>query len=452
MVAVSFTPDANWIRPHDRHLLLAGSPLSLSRVTDVGIDILDAIEHGHEPPHGHEPLTDRLLLSGSIHRAPDHDVSPSDITVVIPSYVTDDAAVMRTQHLIELLSPLRVVVVDDCSPIEHRFTDCEFIRLDTNSGPAAARNIGAARASSPLLAFVDNDSRVTSDDIIAVSGHLKHGETEIVAPRVMSQRTSGPLARYERMASALDMGPVTTRVRSGARVPYVPSTCVVMFTDTFRASGGFDASLRFGEDVDFIWRAARNGTGVKYVADVRIEHSPRPTVWSFVRQRFAYGTSAGPLARRHSAIIAPFRGDAVVAAAWLTLVCGWWTIAAPLFAVAIVMSSFRLIRKNVDVLSALRVVATSLVRSGHHLADAVTRPWLIIALAGSVVNSRAMIALAVAFIVPAFVDYVRHPRVDPLTFVVLRALEHASYGFGVMWGALRSHSPTAIMPSLTLRR
>jgi GT2 family glycosyltransferase len=73
-------------------------------------------------------------------------------------------------------------------------------------------------------------------------------------------------------------------------VPYVPSAALIVRTPV-----RFDEQLRYGEDVDLIWRLKDEGHRVVYDPSVVVLHHERDTL----RRTFRYGTSAAPLAARH---------------------------------------------------------------------------------------------------------------------------------------------------------
>jgi len=56
-------------------------------------------------------------------------------------------------------------------------------------------------------------------------------------------------------------------------VPFVPSACLLIRRNCF--GDGFDETLRYGEDVDLVWRLHDRGWLVRYVADVAVTHRAR---------------------------------------------------------------------------------------------------------------------------------------------------------------------------------
>ena len=79
-------------------------------------------------------------------------------------------------------------------------------------------------------------------------------------------------------------------------MPYVPSAALIV-----RAPVRFDETLRYGEDVDLVWRLLDAGHRVVYDPSVVVRHHEADVL----RRRFRYGTSAAPLAARKTLPAAP---------------------------------------------------------------------------------------------------------------------------------------------------
>ena len=203
-------------------------------------------------------LGERLIDAGFAHPRP----APKtvDVTVVIP--VKDGPILPEVDE--------RTIVVDDgsVSPI------AGAVRRETCGGPAAARNTGLDHATTELVAFLDADTLPPPDWIERLAGHFDDPRVAAVAPRIRAAN---------RRRSPLDMGP--NRI-----VPYVPSAALLVRTPV-----RFDETLRYGEDVDLIWRLLDQGHRVVYDPSVVVLHHEADVL----RRRFRYGTSAAPLAARH---------------------------------------------------------------------------------------------------------------------------------------------------------
>ena len=395
--------------------VVGGSPLTLFRLTDSGRAAVDRLAGGD--PVRRTPLVDRLLDAGAIHPLPERTtLRAADVTVVMPAF----GPIGRV--------PDGTILVDDGSipPLPGA-----TIRLDENQGPAAARNAGLAAVTTPLVAFVDADVLLPDGWLDGLLPHFDDARVGAVAPRIRSPRRPGLLGRYERSHGPLDLGDEPARVRAGSRVSYVPAAVLVCRTEAVRDLGGFDETLRFGEDVDLVWRLDEAGRSVRYEPSVVADHEPRPTWAAWVRQRAGYGSSAAPLARRHPGRLAPLRMSGWSLGAWLLV-----TIGRPLLGAAVGLgSAAALVPKLPDVppAQAFRIAAVGNARAGEQIARAVRRAWLpLVALAA--VRSRTARAVLVASLLES-----RHPLV---------AADDAAYCAGVWRGMIAERTLDPIVPDI----
>jgi GT2 family glycosyltransferase len=154
------------------------------------------------------------------------------------------------------------------------------VRRETSGGPGAARNTGLEHVETEFVAFLDSDAAPPADWIERLAGHFDDPTVAAVAPRVR--------------AKLLDMGDQPAEVRPGTPVPYVPTAAVIMRRSAL-PDDPFDPKLRYGEDVDLIWRLIDQGWRVRYDPSVVVEHPDHDVL----KRRFLYGTSAAPLKQRH---------------------------------------------------------------------------------------------------------------------------------------------------------
>lgn len=219
-------------------------------------------------------LGERLLDAGFAHPRP-APKPDADVTIVIP--VKDDAPGLA-RCLAALTPAPRVIVVDDGSrdpiAIVRAAHPARVVRRERCGGPAAARNTGLDHARTELVAFLDADTIPPSDWVERLAGHFDDPRVMAAAPRIRAAN---------RRRSPLDLGP-------HRNVPYVPSAALIVRTPV-----RFDEALRYGEDVDLVWRLQDAGHRVVYDPSVVVLHHERATL----RRRFRYGTSAAPLAARH---------------------------------------------------------------------------------------------------------------------------------------------------------
>ncbi|MER7166904.1 glycosyltransferase family A protein [Micromonospora sp. NPDC000207] len=175
------------------------------------------------------------------------------VAVVVPNF--NKAKTLRAcleSVLGQSLAPVEVVVVDDASTDGSREIVAEFpVRLvvqSVNRGPAAARNVGVASCSAPLVFFVDSDTALASDAIEEAVGILRGGVgvgmvQGIYAPEPLFD--DGPVEAYrvafEHFWRRRTVGRETGALFAATLVP----------REVFTATGGFDERLRDGEDDEF---------------------------------------------------------------------------------------------------------------------------------------------------------------------------------------------------------
>ncbi len=453
---VPFTRDRVWHRGRAGTVLVAGSPATFFRVTGLGAAILDALESGTVPPAGHEALTDRLVFTGAVHPRAGDPWPDDDLTVVVPVHRRGDDRDLES--LVGALAPLRTVVVDDASPVpvvldsdDGRVT---VVRLDSNIGPAGARNRGLDTVSTGAVAFVDADVIVDAATVSGVAGHLRRERVAAVAPRVRGAGGPGILARHEARLCPLDMGSEPSWVRDSARVRYVPSACLAMRTDTVRAAGGFDESMRTGEDVDLVWRLAEAGHLVRYDPSFLATHRTRPDLRRYLAQRVGYGRSAAGLAHRHGAAVAPFRAGIGDVATLAALVLATWPIGVVLLVATLSWRIARLLRLGAPVRATAALTRSWCASVVSHAAAAVVRTWFPLLVVASVVSSRALVmaGLALALRAGSAVRASR-PGVAPLA-VVLGPLDDLAHCAGVWLGLIGARSARAmraVMPVVRWR-
>lgn len=400
-------------------VLVGGSPLKLFRLTAAGARLLDRVEAGEAVTES--KLVTSLVDAGAVHPVPT-DVPrrfrPDDVTIVTPTF----------GHTPDTTDDTTVVVDDGSDPPIAGAT----VRLEHNRGPGAARNVGFRHVTTPLVAFVDADVHLPVGWLDPLLPHFDDERVGMVAPRVRSTPGASALDRYERDHSPLDLGRQPGRVHAGSRVSYVPSAAVVCRADAIRTVGGFDESLRFGEDVDLVWRLVEAGHRVRYEPASIVTHDARPTWRSWFAQRVGYGSSAAPLSRRHPGALAPLRMSGWSLGAWVSAL-----FVHPIVGLAIGAGSAAALVRKLDDLpprAAFLLAWRGNLAAGAQIAQAIRRVWWpIVALAG-LRSRRARIGLLLA----AFAA--RHP---------VRVADDVAYSMGVWRGMVRERTVAPVLPEIS---
>ncbi len=229
-----------------------------------------------------------------MRRMQDQSVS---FAVVVPTY-------SRPQRLASCLAALarqtlpperfEVIVVDDGSPQSVRGAVEPFknqMRLSLvrqpNSGPAAARNAGAARANGTHLAFTDDDCEPDPNWLRTLSEHLQRNPAALVGGRIVNCLAQDPYARASQAITDF------VSERSAAQEGFkLFATCnLAVSAAGFRQLGGYCTgfSLAAGEDYDFCHRWQHAGRQVLYAPDAIVGHRHALSLGSFCRQHFNYG-------------------------------------------------------------------------------------------------------------------------------------------------------------------
>jgi mycofactocin glycosyltransferase len=446
-------------------VLLGGSPYKLLTLRPTAAAVVSALFSGKSVSEAASEAAVSVTAAGNVARrlldngmaeptfTSPHRFSVSDLTAIIP--VRNEAAtIAETIRSLNLLGIQRVIVVDDGSTDETgaaaTSARAQVLRNDSPQGPGAARMHAISEVTTSLVLFIDADA-TAPNEISTLLHAFDDPAVAMVAPRVESTPGNTVVARYEQVRSSLDLGPRRASVRPRSRVSYLPSAVLMARLDAVTELGGFDPALRYGEDVDLVWRTAAAGHVVRYEADVVAQHRPRPSLRSFCRQRFSYGSSAAPLDARHPGLVAPLQASGWSVLVWaLALFGGPFGVAA---SVLTACGTAAALEPKLRAIEQPRSVAWSLTLRGHlgvgrQLASATWRAWLPLVAIGSLFSQRMRRTLFLAALVPVEEWITKRPSVDPASYIALRLIDDASYCAGVWKGCVVERSPRALLPYL----
>lgn len=442
--------------------MLGGSPTRLLRLAPAAQTMLNA---GRLEVHDavSAQLARTLLDATVAHPRPASGPSHRDVTLVIP--VRDNESGVR--RLLTAVRGLRVIVVDDGSqtPLEQDdladvHSDVQVLRHEHSKGPAAARNTGMAACNTDYVAFLDSDVVPRRGWLEALLGHFCDPAVALVAPRIVGLREPESLVgRYEAIRSSLDLGLREAPVVPYGTVSYVPSAAIICRRSMLKEIGGFDETLRSGEDVDLCWRLIESGARLRYEPIALVAHDHRTQMREWLARKAFYGSSAAPLSMRHPGKTAPLVISGWTLVAWILLAMGSSIgyVASLIVAtltgrrIARSLSSVETEPKDVAV-----VAAHGLWSAALQLASAICRHYWPVALVAALMSRRCRKVVLVAAVVDGVVDWLTRnshaeddsKRVGLLTYVLLKRVDDLAYGVGLWSGVVREREFGALKPQI----
>jgi GT2 family glycosyltransferase len=209
-------------------------------------------------------------------------------TAVTAIVVTHDSASRIGATLDALLAdpagPAEVVVVDNASvDATGRIVEGRPVRwhpLDANLGFGAAVNAGAALATHPVLAVLNDDVTVTAGWLPPLLAALEQPAVGAAMPTVALAddpgrfNTSGGAIAVSGLAWVTDLGePIPAEEPAVVDVPFPSGAAFVVPEDVWRRLGGFrDDFFMYHEDTDLGWRMRLLGLRTVRVPTSTVTH------------------------------------------------------------------------------------------------------------------------------------------------------------------------------------
>lgn len=179
-----------------------------------------------------------------------------DLTIIVPVFNRDESLRRAVATVVSQSDRISVVIVDDGSAPEFAAVVDELATTygslvqvvhQTNLGPAAARNVGLGITSSRFVMFLDSDDELADGAFAAIEPYLLLGDgIGMVCGAVRIVYPTG--------ASKIDE-PAVPRAVPWAKLNLVSGSFAVR-TDIAHAVGGYDETLHFAENTDFVLRLA----------------------------------------------------------------------------------------------------------------------------------------------------------------------------------------------------
>lgn len=220
---------------------------------------------------------------------------------------------------------------------------------------------------------------------------------------------------------------------------YVPSTVLVVRREAIDA---FDEDLRYGEDVDLIWRLHAAGHTIRYDPSVRVGHHEPATRRALLERRYRYGTSAAPLSRRHPGTFVPLALEPFTASAAAAVLAGKPKLAVAALVAALVDEIMMRRQVGLPANGAPKAVATRAIRTWRTSGTYATQlagPALV---AAAVARPRLAAWLLAEPLAAAIAD-----RRNPAAHLA----EDLAYGAGVLAGCIDERTAAPLKPFIRRR-
>ncbi len=224
-----------------------------------------------------------------------------DVSIIVPTYNRRASVSRLLQALNEQTYPLdriEVLVIDDGSDdgtpdMLRTFTTNYVLRVleQPHQGPAEARNLGVANATSDLVLFLDDDV-VPCQELIAIhlATHAAEGPKAVVIGPMMPPRdwARSPWVQWEeeKLQSQYD-AMLAGEWSATERQFYTANSSLERAL--FRVAGGFDARFKRAEDVELGYRLRNLGARFIFMPSADVLHYASRTFSAWRRTPYQYG-------------------------------------------------------------------------------------------------------------------------------------------------------------------
>jgi GT2 family glycosyltransferase len=199
------------------------------------------------------------------------------VTLVMTTRDRRERAVATVGECRELPGRPPIVVVDDASQdgttaaLRGQFPDVEVLRRDRSAG-AAARNDAVRHATTPYIAFVDDDSGWAPGSLDRAAEIFDaHPEVALIAARMLV----GAEEREDPINALMADSPLRDPSLPGPEVLGFLACGAVVRRDAFLAVGGFEPRYHLGGEEELLaLDLRRQGWRSVYLEDVIAYHAP----------------------------------------------------------------------------------------------------------------------------------------------------------------------------------
>jgi glycosyltransferase involved in cell wall biosynthesis len=220
-------------------------------------------------------------------------------SIIIPTYERPAQLGACLQSLARLDYPFErfeVVVVDDggsrsLESVVEKFGGRLDVRLlaQKNTGPAGARNFGAAHARGEFLAFTDDDCAPDANWLRALASCFSKTPGHLVGGRTLNALSLNPYSATSQLIIEVVYAHFNADPEDAR---FFASNNFALSAKRFREMRGFNKSFTTSEDREFCDRWLARGFRLTYAPEAAVYHAHDLTLRTLWRQHFAYGQGA----------------------------------------------------------------------------------------------------------------------------------------------------------------
>ena len=201
------------------------------------------------------------------------------LSIVVPAFLEKGHDKQNITNLLKSIEkqtfkPHSVILIDDCSPIIFPFpSNVIVIRLDRNSGPATARNIGKQIAidnGSDIIAFTDTDCILSETWVETISKSLIDRKDFQILSGDTHAFDQGWLGIYHNINGTLN----GRQIKGSNRLLYGTTANMAI---TKKVAEQIDFNEVFpnaaGEDIEFCFKANQKGFAISYISTMIVFHN-----------------------------------------------------------------------------------------------------------------------------------------------------------------------------------
>lgn len=196
------------------------------------------------------------------------------------------------------------IVVDDggdtsLEPIVRKFQNDLRLTLLTqdNTGPSGARNLGATWAQGEYLAFIDDDCLPDPSWLQSLADRFETDPSCIYGGRAVNALRGN----FCSTATQLLADYLSENYKPGDNLGgFFPTNNLAIPREIFVDIGGFDATMRFGEDRDFCYRLQSRGYRFAFAPEAVVYHFHALNLLTLLQLHFSYGLGTFQFRKRYS--------------------------------------------------------------------------------------------------------------------------------------------------------